>query len=418
MPQPQRKRKKPAKVEKATHEASAFSAWRDRLWIALIVLGILLRFAVSAVSTGTNDAAAWLRFGDEINHNGLLTTYGSDPDFNHPPLPGYWAAICSKIAGNDDVPLHDLIFTFTFKLAPILGDCLGIYLLYRIFRERRDRTYGLFIAAMFALSIDAIAVSGYHCNTDSLLIALCLLSLYLFRTRPLLAGIALAAAINIKIIPVLLVPVLLLQLQSRRQATRFILGLAAGVIPFIPPLIATRAAFVSNALQYNSMLDRWGLNYFLISSARGFNPSHAGDKLSAAYYNKGRYLILALIGLWAVVTRWKPRWNVYEAALIPFAIFLILAPGFGVQYTVLIGLLLFAARPAWAIAYGLLAGVFIGSAYVSNLRPGFPLYSQWHELFPDHVALLGIATWMMLVLVSTVIIARPMPLDEESSLVM
>ena len=158
---------------------------RQKLWLAMIVLGVVLRLIVAAVSIGSNDAASWLRFGDEINQNGLFHTYFTDPDFNHPPIPGYWAAICAKLAGNDDAPWHDSIFTNLFKLAPIAGDCLGIYLLYRIWSRARskrepaesdtrllrarlftdNRTHALFIAAMYALSIDAIAVSGYHCNT-------------------------------------------------------------------------------------------------------------------------------------------------------------------------------------------------------------------------------------------------------------
>jgi hypothetical protein len=404
MPKPKRNRK----AIDATPERIAAPS-RNRLWLSLIALGIFLRLVLAFVSIGTNDAAAWLRFGNEINQNGLLKTYTIDVDFNHPPIPGYWAAICATVAGSDDSPWHDSIFTILFKLAPIVGDCLAIYLLYLIWRRKRDKTFALFIAAMFALSLDAIAVSGFHCNTDSLLIALCLLCLYLLqdRSRPLLAGIALAAAINVKIIPVLLIPVLLLQMRSWRDTLRFLTGLAVGVIPFIPALIEVRSQFMSNALQYNSVLDRWGVNYFLLFGDHAWIPTHAGEKLSAAYYAKARYLILALIGLWAVLARIKPRWNIYEAALIPFMIFLIFAPGFGVQYTVLVGVLLFAIRPRWAIAYGILAGLFVSSAYFVNWKGTFPFYSHWGTMFPEPVALLGVATWLLLIALGIHILVRP-----------
>ena len=385
--------------------------WRDRLWLSLILLGVILRIALAGVSIGTNDAAAWLRFGDEINQQGLLKTYVTDPDFNHPPIPGYWAAMCAKLAGDENAGLHDSIFTVLFKLAPIAGDCLAIYILYLIWLRRRGRSFALYIAAMFALSIDAIAVSGYHCNTDSLLIALCLLCLYQLqdRSRLFLAGLALAAAINIKIIPVLLIPGLILQLRRRRDAARFLAGLSIGVLPFIPALIHVRSAFLNVALKYNSVLDRWGINYFLLWGERGWVAANPGEKISAIYYGKARYLILLLIGAWGVLARWKARWTAYDIAAITFAIFLVFAPGFGVQYTVLAGLLLFATRPRWATIYGLLAGLFVSSAYFVNWKGAFPLYSHWGAMFPEPVALLGVATWLLLIALSLQIIIRPAP---------
>jgi len=381
----------------------------DRIWLSLIAVGILLRIGLALISIGTNDAAAWLRFGDEINRNGLPNTYTIDPDFNHPPIPGYWAAACARLAGSDDAPLHDSVFTILFKIAPILGDCLAIYLLYLIWRGQRGKPFALYVAAMFSLSLNAIAVSGYHCNTDSLLIALCLLSLYLIqhKPRPLLAGLALAAAINIKLIPVLLIPGLLLHLKSWRHAVKFILGLAIGVLPFIPALLAVRTQFLDNAVRYNSILDRWGINYFLLFGETGWNPAHRGEQISAAYYNKARYVILSIIAAWSLLARFKPRWTVYEITFITFAIFLVFAPGFGVQYTVLAGLPLFATRPRWATAYALLAGLFVSSAYFVNWKGTFPLYSHWGTLLPEPVAILGLLTWILLIFLALVILIRP-----------
>jgi hypothetical protein len=383
-----------------------------RIWILLIVLGIFLRIALALVSIGTNDAAAWLRFGDEINQHGLLETYRIDPDFNHPPLPAYWAALCAKVAVGSEPPIHDSLFTILFKLAPILGDCLAIYLLFLIWRSKRDKTTALFVAAMFALSLDAIVVTGYHCNTDPLLIALCLLSLYLLqeRSRAFLAGLALAAAINIKLVPVLLIPAMLLQMRSSRKAGPFLVGIAVGVVPFIPALLHARNELLTNVLRYNSMVDRWGVNYFLLFGEDTWNPANPGERLTTAYYSKARYLILGLILLWAVVARLKPRWSLYEMALVTFAIFLLLAPGFGVQYTVLAGLPLFAIRPRWAIAFSLVAGLFVSAAYFMYWKGAFPLYSHWGVLFPEPVGTLGLITWLMLIVLALAVVIRPVSL--------
>jgi hypothetical protein len=384
----------------------------DRLWIGLIVLGIVLRIGLALISIGTNDAAAWLRFGDEINREGLLKTYKIDSDFNHPPIPGYWAALCAKLAGDENAPLHDSKFTVLFKLAAIAGDCLGIYVLYLIWKRRRGKSYGLFVAAMFALSLNAIAVSGFHCNTDPLLIALCLLALYLLDGRRVfLAGVALAAAINVKIIPVLLIVPLLLQMRKWRDAGVFVGGLAVGVIPFISALLNVREQFITNAVKYNSVLDRWGINYFLLFGREKWVPGGRGEQVSWAYYSRARYLILGLIAAWAIWARVKPRWSFTEIALVTFAIFLLLAPGFGVQYTVLPGLLLMALRPRWGIMYGAVAGLFVSAAYFVNWKGSFPLYSQWSTLFPEPVAVVGLATWVILIAVVVHVLARPVPRD-------
>jgi len=388
-----------------------------RTCLILIVLGVLLRFTLAFVSIGTNDAAAWLRFADEINHHGLLNTYKTDPDFNHPPIPGYWAAVCARIAGDGDSKFHDSVFTILFKLAPILGDGLSIYLLFLIWRMKRDKTVALFVAAMFALSLDAIVVAGYHCNTDSLLIAFCLLSLFLLqdRSQPLLAGLALAAAINVKLIPVLLIPAMLLHARTLKNAAFFTAGLAVGVLPFIPALLKVPTAFLDNALRYNSMVDRWGMNYFYLFGEETWDPSHHGAQISTAYYSRARYLILGLIALWSVLSRLKPRWTLYEIALVTFAIFLLFAPGFGVQYTVLVGLPLFAIRPRWGIAYSLVAGLFVTSAYFMYWKGAFPMYSHWGVLFPAPVGELGLVTWLMLIVLVLVILIRPVSLARETA---
>ena len=383
-----------------------------RFWLALIVVGMLARLAVSAISLGTNDAAAWLRFADEINQHGLLKTYAIDPDFNHPPIPGYWAALCGKLAGPEDSPWHDWRFTSAFKLAPIAADCVGIYLLYLIWRRRLGRRpEALVVATLFALSLDAILASGFHCNTDPVYVMLCVLAIYLLedRAKPFWGGFALGAAINVKIIPVLLIPPLLLSCRTPREAARVVTGLAVWVIPFLPPVLFARGRFLANVLQYNSVLDKWGINYFLLMGESAFAPGRRGEQVAAAYYTWARYLILGLILFWAIVARWRqPRWNRYEMAVVTFAVFLVLAPGFGVQYTVLDGLPLLAIRPAWGAAYAWVAGLFLAAVYfVYWVRGTFPVYSHWRTLFPEPAATLGLLTWATLITIIVVSIVRP-----------
>ena len=173
-------------------------------WRGLIVagaMGLLFRVALAACSTGTNDTAAWERFGNEIAGDGLFATYINDPRFNHPPLAGYWAFVATQLARHTG-----LSFSFAFKLPVIVADCGSAFLLYVIWR-RAGPAHAAAAFAVYAFNLDAILVSGYHCNTDPIYAFACLLSVWLIEDRrsDFWGGAALAAAINVKLIPILLV---------------------------------------------------------------------------------------------------------------------------------------------------------------------------------------------------------------------
>lgn len=380
---------------------------RPRLWLALIAVGVLARFALSAASLGTNDAAAWIHFGDEIRHDGLLRTYQFDPDFNHPPIPGLWAAAASTLAGDGGSVFSNLVFTNVFRLPSILADCAAIWLLFVIWRRRVGAGRAPAVSALFALSLCAILVSAFHCNTDSIYVMLCLLAVYLIEDRraPFWGGLALGVAINVKLIPVLLILPLLLSFRRWQDAAKFVAGLALWALPFVPLLVLIPHSFASHALEYNSRLDRWGVNFFLLGG-QDQTAYHRGAA-AETYYAWARYAMLGLLVAWSIAAGWLRRWDRYEIAAITLSLFLIFAPGFGVQYTILPGLLLFAVRPTLAIIYGLVAGAFLFGVYFfwwAHGAPDFgvqpfawPIFSQFQGFFPDPAAWIGVIAWALLI---------------------
>jgi hypothetical protein len=300
------------------------------------------------------------------------------------------------------------------------------WLLWRIARGRGlSPTGAAGIAAAWAWSPCAILVTGYHCNTDPIFAFFCLLSVYLLQDlrKPFAGGAALAAAINIKLVPVLLIVPLLLTRRSWREAGRFVAGLSLGVLPFVPILLRVWPEFHRNAMAYNSSPARGGVNYFLIRWT--FTPADqvrfAGGDVSYhpafKYYYGARYIIFATIGVFAVAARWLwPRWNLYEIAAVVFALLLVFAPGFGVQYTVIPLALLFACRPKFAAVYGVVAGVFIGAAYWRYLTSDYPLYSEFFGLFPAPIGELGLLAWGMLLAFIVLTLIRPASSPALSSL--
>lgn len=366
----------------------ALSRARRCCWLA-IALGMAVRITLSAVSIGSNDAGTFLAFAEQIRRIGLLRIYAVNPLFNHPPLPALWAAAVSLVAGR-----HLWPFAVLFRLAPIAADALVIGLLYRL--RRRG---GLWLAAAFACNLDSILVSAFHCNTDPCYAALCLLAVYLIEEHGwhFRGGLALAAAINVKLIPVLLIPPLLLACRDRRQAGRFLLGLSLGIAPFLPALLTVPRQFLHNVIAYGSYLERWGPLFFLIGWQHPVNPAVEDRRSVLLYYHVGKYLILITIGAWSLLARRRARWNRYEWCAVTFALFLILTPGFGVQYTALLGPLLFAAAPGFGIAYGAVAGIFLLVSYCALWNGQIPVQALFTAPMTNATAYLGVATWMVLV---------------------
>ena len=383
-----------------------------RICAALIALALALRIFIAAFSIGTNDAVAFAHFADEITTEGLTNTYQIDPRFNHPPLVGLLAAWTWRVAIALPLRGWDVHkFAFLFRLPVIAADALGVWLLWRIWRPRIGPAKAAGIAAGFAWSLDAILVSGFHCNTDPIYVALCLLAVYLMEDRRafFLAGLALGAAINVKLIPLLLVGPLLLSCRNRQEAWRFFTGLAIAAIPFLPAVFYAGPDFFRHAVAYNSGVNRWGINYFLLLGKETPAWTATSGGPAAWYHGNGRFLLFALIALWAAAARFRPRWNRYEIAAVTFAIFLVFTPGFGVQYTVAAGLLMFAVRPRPALAYAALSGLFLLNVYLNRLVPDIsPAISVFDGAVSAAEAHLGSVAWgIAAYFLLAVIVPRP-----------
>lgn len=383
-----------------------------RICAVLIGLAIAVRVLIAAFSIGTNDAVAFAHFADEITTEGLTYTYQLDPRFNHPPLVGLWAAWTWRLAIALPLRGWDVHkFAFLFRLPVIAADALGIWLLWRIWRPRIGPAKAAGIACGFAWSLDAILVSGFHCNTDPIYVALCMLAVYLMEDRRafFLAGLALGAAINVKLIPLLLVGPLLLSCRNWHEASRFVAGLAIAAIPFLPAVFYAGPDFFRHAVAYNSGLNRWGINYFLLLGKETPAWTATSGGPAAWYHGNGRFLLFALIALWAAAARAWPRWDRYEIAAVTFALFLVFTPGFGVQYTVAAGLLMFAVRPRPALAYAAVSGLFLLNVYLNRLVPDIsPSIAVFDGAVSPAEAHLGCIAWAIAAyFLLAVILPRP-----------
>jgi hypothetical protein len=78
-------------------------------------------------------------------------------------------------------------------------------------------------------------------------------------------------------------------------------------------------------------------------------------------------------------------------------LFLVLAPGFGVQYVVLIAPLLCLADLRQGIAWGWTSGVFIGWVYLIFIDQWWPAHASFTSWLRFPTWVIGLAAWGVLV---------------------
>jgi hypothetical protein len=361
--------------------------------LLLGAIGFLIRIVIVLLSSGSNDIVHWANYAAAIDENGVAYMYENVPRFNHPPLMGYLAAFCLRVA-----QALDIRFAVVFKLPMIVADALGAILLWKIWSESKGlRTAGWSVAA-FGLSLTAILVGTFHGNTDNLSAFFILLSAYFCQRRmPLAGGLALAAALNVKLIPLVVVPAFVLRFQSWREMFRFCSGLAVGIVPFIPFLLCCAGSFYKNAITYNSDPNRWGIIMFLHFSEDNVRLDDLARDITAFYIPSGRYVVMGAVILLSIWAHLSNRWTWYEMGAMSLALFFILTPGFAVQYAVYIVPILFAVSVRWATWYSVLAGLFIGLVYLSFWTGDMPFHSQFRGDYPMPGPLFGLLAWGLLI---------------------
>lgn len=368
--------------------------------IALVFLGIGLRLLLSWYGVGSNDARSFISVAPDIANRGLLNIYREQFWWNHVPVTMELAVLMNWLAVKSSLSPY-----FALRLPHIIADLGSCLLLQKIYTVRLNNTAGWVVAALYACSLDAILMSGYHGNFDSVYAFFSLLAFYFVveRKHYFYGGLALAAAINIKLIPVLLIPAIFIFCRNRRDFLYVMYGLSIGVLPYLWPLIGAREAFVHNVLGYKSFEASWGIPYIILLVANfsygivSLAVQNAMPVLHSTYITYGRHIIvLAVVGVNFYAWR-KSFYTAYELAAMVMSLFLIFTPGFGVQYTAAVVPLLFAARPLVGAIYGAASGILLFITYWQFWDGAIPAYSHFDRAFPISAAWAGVVAWGVLV---------------------
>jgi hypothetical protein len=355
-----------------------------RFWLAVILGGAAARLWLWWASLGTNDVPSWYQYAESIAANGLAETYRNVQLFNHPPLIGLYAMQAWRWSGED-------LWTFAhlIKIPGLVGEALTLWALWRFAGPKASAAYAWLPAA--------ILISGFHGNTDCLYAALVLVAVIAFdRQRYFLAGLLLAATLNVKLVPLVLLPLVLIGPPNRKAFLRLTAGLAIGAAPFVVPALAAGPAIYRNMVVYNSNPDNWGLLAILNQCAEVSVLSKLATATRDAYVAAGRYVVLAAVTGVALLSKFRSSRSMAEQAALGAALFLLLTPGFGVQYVIFVTPLLCLVDVPEALRWGWVSGLFIGVVYWTFLVAAAHTTSVFDTKFPFRAWVIGLAAWGIL----------------------
>ncbi|MCS7032484.1 MAG: glycosyltransferase 87 family protein [Phycisphaerae bacterium] len=363
-----------------------------RLLLAVIAVGLAARFALLSISIGSLDAVIWQRLAEKVVTHGLYETYRQDIWMNHPPVSALWAAWVWRAA-----EASGLNFAQLYKLPVVIADCATCLLIYLSWQARAGQLVALQAAALYAWNVDAILISAHHCNSDPVYSMLSLLALWLLEIRraPLLAGLALGAAINIKLIPALLLAPFLLLPRSRAELVRVLVGLGLMAVPCVYVWLELGKTFQKRVIGYDSAPTGWGFHHLIDQLSNHPLLKSYLDTVAERYRRSAALLVMA-VAAWAVLRlrRREKGADRIDASAAAAACYAAVTPALAPQHTVFIGVLLFASDPRSGAHWGLLSGAWAIVYYFFAWDGSFPLAPAAAAYGPAPTGMLTTIAWL------------------------
>jgi Glycosyltransferase family 87 len=307
--------------------------------IALALVALTLKLAIAYNTFGTNDAVTFYSFGKALSENGLEWTYRHSIYFNHPPLAAYYLRAIYLLDHQPFFRDNGLTFPLLLRLPGIIADLITVVALCWMTGQDREVRIPTWALALFALSPVSIMVTGFHGNTDPVMVMLLVLaSLFCLRGKSVWCGLFLALSCQIKIIPLLLLPIFLFFWLPRRRAVSFSLPfVSASLVLWAEPLLKFPALFLRNVLSYGSYWGIWGITYWLKLTNLamfGMVTFYHFPPMQSFVANLLKLIIIGAV----LMIAWRRR-NLGERALLDslayaWIVFFVFAPGVCAQYMV------------------------------------------------------------------------------------
>jgi hypothetical protein len=315
------------------------------------LLALAAKIVLASSTYGSSDVRSFLYFFRRDALTGPTSVYAMVKDFNHPPPMLYVLRAIHGLSETTGIP-----FQFWIRLPAILADLGTILVLARVLRPAFPlRTAALVLCAAAPVSV---FVSGFHGNTDPLMIFFVVLAIAVLGDgrseasprRAAIAGACFGLALDVKVVPLVFGPAILLWLPDwRKRCAFFGAALAVVLITWAPLLLDAPVLVARRVLGYGSTYGLWGISRVI--------PS---DDLR----RYGRiFLVLVVLTVSVHMNRASRKVPLFrQAAVVAFA-FLAATPGFGVQYLAWLVPFTVALPLGAAVLFHLASGAFLAVVY-------------------------------------------------------
>jgi hypothetical protein len=304
--------------------------------VAAALVAVALKLCIALNTEGTNDVLSFHQFASDLSQHGLEWTYRHRPMFNHPPLVSYFLRGIYSLGTVRVLQESGLTFPFLLRLPGIIADFVVVLIMLHLRKRWALPTWSLLLLALSPVSI---MVSGFHGNTDPVVVLFVVLAAYLcVRNQPALCGVVLALSCGIKIVPALLLPAFFWFWYSRQRTMRFLFPFVVTVTAIsIQPLLNFPIPFAKNVLAYGSYWGLWGVTYWL--RLTGWSQFAVMDyrNLPIAESIASNALKIIIIAA-ALMIAWRRRnmdsRGLFGSIAYVWLVFYAFAPGVGAQYLV------------------------------------------------------------------------------------
>jgi len=339
--------------------------------IALALVALTLKLAIAYNTIGTNDAVVFYGFAKVLSQHSLEWTYQHSRYFNHPPLTAYYLRGIYALTEQrwcQDIGIH---FPFLLRLPGIIADFLVVVVLLRISKiDIRIPTSAL---ALLAVSPVSLMVSGFHGNTDPVMVLLLVCAVWMcLRNRPALAGLFFALSCQIKIVPLLFLPAFALFWFSQNRSRSFLIsGAITTCLLWSEPLLHFPILFAKNVLAYGSYWGIWGITYlFRLTGLHDFSRLSFFD-LEPAQNIIITVLKVIIIGaaLWIAWHNRHARGRAFvESLAYTWLVFFVFAPGVCPQYLIWLAPFILILSPMFYTGVLTASSIFLFAFY--NITSG------------------------------------------------
>jgi len=357
-----------------------------RVLIIALCLATALKLYLALFTLGSFDLVLYQGHLANIQRLGVGSYVVEGPyrtPFNHPPLMIHllrlWGWL-SHVA---------LPFGFWLRLPAVLADVGSFFLVWRWLKLLNRENFVVLLALV--VSPASILISGFHGNTDSLMIFLLLLSIYLTEKESKWAGVMFGLAVSIKVMPLVFVPAFFFYLNWRKRFLFFGSAAATFLICSLPYVIQNPKAVWSAVFGYTSVYGGWGftlLAYLFFPNP----PTYLVSQGDIHYGVQGTHAVVAQVLKWLTIALatiaplWLRRERLFVQCGVITALVLFFAPGFGYQYLVWLVPFVTMLGLRQTLTYYLTTGVYLFTVYFC--------YAERVCASPLYLSVMSLACWL------------------------